>query len=135
MTAVADKTQLGLTDAARDMADDIVEVGGFKDRQDAYRLAVAIALAEGLPPAPEDVSRTTYVNIGGLDPNNELRAATLHLRSDHDGRPGALIERLAEAGIERIHAHVHAGKPIRELLQKFQPVPADDVAQSAVEEG
>ena len=134
MTAPADKTQLGLTDAARDMADEIVEVGGFKDRQDAYRLAVAIALAEDLAPAPEEVSRTTYVNIGGLDPNNELRAATLHLRSDHDGRPGALIERLAEAGIERIHAHVHAGKPIRELLQKFQPAIVDAV-EPAVGEG
>jgi hypothetical protein len=135
MTTAADKTQLGLTDAARDMADEIVEVGGFKDRQDAYRLAVAIALAEDLAPAPEDVSRTTYVNIGGLDPNNELRAATLHLRSDHNGRPGALIERLAEVGIERIHAHMHAGKPIRELLQKFQPATVDDSVDPAADEG
>src|SRR3954471_19137758 len=118
MSTSQDKTQLGLTDEARAKADEIVETAGFKDWQDAYRLAVAVALAENLDPAPEDLSRMTYVNIGGLDPNNELRAATLHLRSDHGGRPGALIERLAEAGIDRIYAHVHAGKPIREMLQQ-----------------
>jgi hypothetical protein len=115
-----DKTQLGLTEDARDRADEIVESVGFRDRQDAYRLAVAIALAENLEPAAEGLSRTTYVNIGGLDPNNELRAATLHLRDDHGDRPGALIELLAEAGIDFIYDHVHAGRPIRELLQKYQ---------------
>ena len=122
MTAQPDKTQLGLTDAARDKADDIQRVGGFKDRQDAYRLAIAVALAEGLEPASENVSRRNYVSVGSLDPDNYLRAATKQLRTDHGGRPAALIERLAEAGIDRIHDQlVGEGRPLREILQPYQP--------------
>src|SRR5437762_11511949 len=100
MTAQPDKTQLGLTDAARDKADDIQRVGGFKDRQDAYRLAIAVALAEGLAPAAENVSRRNYVSLGSLDPDTYLRAATNQLRSAHAARPTALIARLAAAATD-----------------------------------
>ena len=124
MTTQPDKTQLGLTDAARDKADDNQRVGGFKDRQDAYRLAVAIALAERLDPAPADVTRGNYAGVGGVDPDGALRAATRELRDDHEGRPAALIERLAEAGIDRLHAEVHAGRSLRETLERYRAEPS-----------
>jgi len=132
MTDLVDKTQLALTDTARKQADAVVEQAGFKDRQDAYRLAVAIALAERLEPAPADLPRTNYIGVGGLDPGGALHAATLHLRDDHGGRPYALIERLAEAGITRIFDHVDAGKPLRDLLSAYLPAePAQDHSPAA----
>jgi hypothetical protein len=121
MSDVSDKTQPGLTSEAREQLDDIYEQGGFDDRQDAYRLAVAIALAQGLEPADASVSRQTYVNIGGLDPDGSLRNGVLTVRDDHEGRPVAFIERLAESGIVRIHEHLREGKALRELLALYEP--------------
>jgi hypothetical protein len=122
MSQTADKTQLGLASGAREQLDAIYEHGGFDDRQDAYRLAVAIALEQGLEPTDAGAGRNTYINIGGLDPDGSLRNAVLVIRDDHDGRPVAFIERLAEGGIAKIHQHLHEGKSLRELLALYKPV-------------
>ena len=122
MTVPPDKTQLGLTLAAREQLDDVYSQGGFDDLQDAYRLAIAVALAQELVPTDAAASRNTYVNIGGLDPDRSLRTAVLVVRDDHEDRPAAFIERLAEAGIAKIHKHLHEGKSLRELLALYEPV-------------
>ncbi len=121
MSPAKDKAQPGLTAEAREQLEEITKRGGFNDMQDAYRLATAIALAEQLPPADPSASRTTYLNIGSLDPDGNLRNAVLAVRDDHDDRPVALIERLAEAGIARLHTHIEQGKPLRELLAAYTP--------------
>lgn len=123
MSTPTDKGQLGLSEQAHEQLGEIVDRGGFRERQDAYRLAVSIALAEVLPPTPEGVSRTTYLNVGSLDPDGSLRAAVQSIRPDHNGRPYALVERLAEAGIARLHDHLYAGKSLRELLLAYQEAP------------
>jgi hypothetical protein len=114
-----DKNQLGLTEDAREKADAVVAAAGFEERQDVYRLAVAVALSRGLAPAPDGLSRRTYINVGSLDPDGAIRAAILETRDDHGGRPYALAERLAEAGIEDLHAHFNAGRSVREYLRAF----------------
>jgi hypothetical protein len=121
MSPAKDKVQPGLTAEAREQLEDVTTRGGFNDMQDAYRLATAIALAEQLPPADASASRTTYLNIGSLDPDGSLRNAVLRIRDDHDDRPVALIERLAEAGVARLHAHMEDGKSLRELLAAYTP--------------
>jgi hypothetical protein len=118
-----DKNQLGLSEQAYEQLGELVERGGFRERQDAYRLAVSLALAEMLPPTAEGVSRTTYLNVGSLDPDGSLRAAVQSIRADHGGRPYALVERLAEAGIARLHDHLYARKSLRELLLAYQEAP------------
>lgn len=122
MTATSDKSQLALSDTAREQFDEVVDKAGFRERQDAYRFAICLALAENLAPADPNTSRTTYLNIGSLDLDGSLRAAVLSTRTDHGGRPVALIERLAEAGIAHLHAHLQAGKSLREILLTFQDI-------------
>jgi hypothetical protein len=122
LSTTADKSQLALTAEARDHLDVIKEEGGFDDLKDAYLLAVSVALVEGLTPSDTSAGRTTYINIGSLDPENQLRNAVLAVRTDHDDRPVAFIERLAESGIERIHDHlVGKGRSIRDLLTPYAP--------------
>ncbi len=120
-----DKNELGLTEQAREAFDAVVEAAGFNERQDAYRLAIAVALQKGLEPTAEGLSRKTYVNIGGLDRDGSLRAAVLQLRSDHGSRPYALLERLAEAGVEDMKAHFDAGRSVREYLEKLVEMDTD----------
>jgi hypothetical protein len=117
VTAAQDKNQLGLTDTAREEADYVVEHGGFDERQDVYRLAVAIALVKQLEPAPEDAGgRTTYINVGSLDPEGLIRTAIAHSREEAGERPYAFAERLAEAGIVDLHRHLHGGRSLGEYF-------------------
>jgi hypothetical protein len=115
----ADKSQLGLSEKARAAADEVVDRGGFKLLQDAYRLAISIALAKGLEPAAENLSRENYVNVGGLDQGGSIRTAIMQLRDDAGDRPYALAERLAEAGLEDLHVHLSAGRSLREYLESL----------------
>lgn len=119
-----DKAQLGLSAEASADLDRVQDDLKLPDRIDGYRLAIAAALAKGLVPTPEKVSRTTAYNATGtLDTDGSLRAAVLALRDDHAGRPYALIERLAEAGLRDLAAHSDSGLPLRDYLAPL--VPAD----------
>lgn len=128
MTAptASDKSQIGLSTSAAADLDYLQEELKLVNRLDAYRLAVAVALRKELVPSEAALSRTTaYSATGTLDPDGQIRAAVLALRTDHDGRPYALVERLAEAGLRDIRTHVESGLPLREYLQ------AVGVAESA----
>ncbi len=113
---VEDRNQLRLSDEGAIDRDYIGSALELKDLQDAYRLAVAIALAKNLPPASEDIRRTTAYGAAVLDSTGGLRAAVLAIRDDHGGRPYALIERLAEAGLKDLAVHLREGRPIRQYL-------------------
>lgn len=117
MSAAADKSQVAISEASRDLADEVVEKGGFADRQDVYRLAIAVALVKQLEPAPEDVGgRTNYLGTGSLDQDGSIRTAIVQLREEGRDRPYALAERLAEAGIAELRQHLNSGRSIREFL-------------------
>lgn len=120
--APEDKAQLGLSAEASADLDRIHDDLKLPDRIDGYRLAVAVALAKGLAPAPEKVSRTTAYNASGtLDTDGSMRAAVVVLRQDHAGRPYALVERLAEAGLRDLAAHLDSGLPLRDYLAPLVP--------------
>lgn len=114
---LSDKSQLGLSAEARSHLDRIAEELQLTERMDGYRFAIAAAIAKGLSPAGRDVSRTNAYNAAGsLDPDGQIKAAVLAVRDDHEGRPYALVERLAEAGLRDIFLHINSGHPIREYL-------------------
>lgn len=121
MTTQADKTQIGLSDEASDHLEVVRQQGGFRTEQDVYRLAIALAIAEGLAPTSEDTARTTKYNIGGLDPERALVTAVRYLRTDHGDRPVAYMERLAEAGMKHLYDHVESGRSLHEMLAPFAP--------------
>jgi hypothetical protein len=117
----SDRTQIGLSDEANDQLETVRLQGGFRNEQDVYRLAIAVAIAEDLAPTPEDLQRTNKYNIGGLDPDRALVTAVRYLRTDHADRPVAYMERLAEAGMQYMYAHVESGRSLHELLARFAP--------------
>lgn len=117
-----DRSQIGLSEQAMLDRDYIKESLGLRDLQDAYRLAVAAALAKSLQPAAEDVRRTTAYGAAVLDASGSLRAAVMAMRADHFGRPYALMERLAEAGLRDLAAHLDEGLPVREYIAALMPI-------------
>ena len=117
-TPLTDKGQLALSQPQGHQDRQFVKDElGLPDLQDGYRLAVAIALAKRLPPAAENMSRSTVYGANVLDSDGALRTAILALRDDHGGRPYALMERLAEAGLRDLASHLNDGLPLRQYLE------------------
>lgn len=135
LTEAEDRNQLGLSEEGAADREYIKDALGLKDLQDAYRLAVAVALSKGLPPAPESTRRTTAYGAAVLDATGALRASVLALRDDHNGRPYALIERLAEAGLRDLATHLNGGLPIRQYLAALTPRSDDDAGESGPDSG
>jgi hypothetical protein len=116
-----DRTQLAVSEQGTEDREYIRDELQLKELQDAYRLGVAVALAKELPAAPEGIRRTNTYGTGDVDPDGALRASILALRDDHGGRPYALLQRLAEAGLRDIAAYLNEGRPIRQYLIALFP--------------
>lgn len=96
-----DKAQIGITPTAERHLDEIMKTGWFADRQDAYRVAIGVALARRLEPSASDMVglRTAYNFAGGIDRDGKLRQLIAILRPAEATRPAAFAERLAHAGL------------------------------------
>ena len=114
-----DKPQLGLSADARRDLEYVRDELSLKDLVDAYRFAIAVALKKDLSPAEAGVSRVNYIATSTLDSDGVIQAAVSELRDDHDGRPYALVERLAEAGAADVAEFLRSGHPVREYLAQL----------------
>jgi hypothetical protein len=121
-----DKPQLALSSDARRDLEYLQEQLALKDLVDAYRFAVAVALKKDLPPTDVGVSRTNYIATSTLDSDGVIQAAVTELRADHDGRPYALVERLAEAGAADVAGFLRSGHPVREYLAQLADASQSD---------
>ncbi|OHV86671.1 hypothetical protein [Mesorhizobium sp. ORS 3428] len=101
---------IGLSEAGNDKLDDLKENGIFAEKMDGYRFAVALALAQGAI-APEIGKRSTFLNVGSLDPDQTLRRAVETLMPEQltETTPYRLIERLADWGVNDLHAQAKSG--------------------------
>ncbi len=100
-TESADKAQIGLTPLGAQHLDAVMKTGWFANAQDAYRLAIAVALAHGLVATPEQIagSDTKYNFMGGVDRDGKVRALISALAPAEAATPGRYAERLAHAGL------------------------------------
>jgi Arc/MetJ-type ribon-helix-helix transcriptional regulator len=95
---------VGLSQAADDMLEEMVELGNFAQKVDGYRFAVSLGLAHGARPGPLE-KRKTYLNVGSLDPDRTLQILVEELAPDllDELTPYRAIERLADWGIRDLH--------------------------------
>lgn len=105
-----DLINVGLSELANDKLDELKELGYFAEKIDGYRFAVSLAIAQGVLP-PDIVKRTTFLNVGSLDPDQVLRRTVEALMADQlqDTTVYRLIERLADWGVTELHAQAKAG--------------------------
>lgn len=96
-----DKAQIGITPTAEGHLDELMKTGWFADRQDAYRVAIGVALSRRLEPSASDMIglRTAYNFTGGIDRDGKLRQLIAVLRPSEATRPALFSERLAHAGL------------------------------------
>jgi hypothetical protein len=105
-----DLINIGLSEAGNDKLDRLKEMGYFAEKMDGYRFAVSLALAQGVVP-PDITKRTTFLNVGSLDPDQTLRRAVEALLNDQmEGTtPYRLVERLADWGVTELFRQAEQG--------------------------
>lgn len=106
----SDLINVGLSEAANDKLDELKELGYFAEKIDGYRFAVSLAVAQGVIPG-EINKRTTFLNVGSLDPDQTLRRAVEALMPAQleETTVYRLIERLADWGVCELHAQAKGG--------------------------
>lgn len=107
---VTDLINVGLSDSGNDKLDYLREQGYFAEKIDGYRFAASLALAHGVIP-PEIPKRVTFLNVGSLDPDQALRHAVEALMPDQVAETTVyrLVERLADWGVNELHAQAQGG--------------------------
>jgi Arc/MetJ-type ribon-helix-helix transcriptional regulator len=93
------KITLRLSEEAHAKLAELSQNGLFGQMLDAYRLAISLALAEGLIDSAEHRRGKTYINAGSLDPDGLIRDAIAERFGDREGPPYEIAERLGEAGV------------------------------------
>ena len=125
-----DQRTLGLSEDAHVKLTRLKEDGHFNDMRDAYRLAISVALAEGLiAPKSKPLSRT-YINVGSLDPDGILRSAILEHFQGREGQPYEVAARLGEEGVLALTQRLERNPQFSELFR--QPDLASDSAGESV---
>ena len=113
-------TTVGLSSDAHARLRELQEHGTFKDMADAYRLAIAYGLAEGIEPRDlPEVRGGTIFNIGTLDPERMLYAAVAAVTRDDNVPVYRRMERLAEWGVLRLYHHLIESR--ESLVSLFKP--------------
>lgn len=105
-----DLITVGLSEKADDKLTELAELGIFNEKIDAYRFAIALAIAQGVIPLELEKRKTLY-NVGSLDPDKKLQRVVEALMPDQAESVSVyrLIERLAEWGVHELHAQAKDG--------------------------
>ena len=91
-----DKKTIGLTDANKEIMDQVVEKVGFKQNMDAAKFAFALAVNRGYEPAPVEGAGTIW-NVGTFDEGGELKALIQNLFPNVES-PYRALESLVNIG-------------------------------------
>lgn len=107
---VSMRTTVGLTPEGRDALSQVMAAGWFSTDRDAFKYAVAFALAGEIAPTPDPATFSTIWNRGTLDPDDRLATLVSLLSASDD--PWDRIRRLGDAGLRAmVKQNLHVGLP------------------------
>src|SRR5690349_13927632 len=110
MNEIVEPTILGLSERAHGKLQRLKEDGHFNEMSDAYRFAIALALANGVVPSEVQPPKTTVFNVGTIDPNKEVFNAIKAVFDTGDVAVYRWAERLAEWGVEELASSAAKGE-------------------------
>lgn len=116
-----DKITIGLTPENRSRIEQIMEQGIFKDKMDAAKFALSVAINEGIEPGEAEGTDTVW-NVGSFDSDGQLKLI-IPLLFENIDTPYRAVELLLNAGIEIIHKSIEeTGDLIREQFMSKEKV-------------
>lgn len=108
MTA-SEPTNIGLSEEAHVLLKQMKEDGQVAEMQHAYRLAIALALAQGASPPEVPTPRATIFGVATIDPDQSLAAAIRALVDIGEGSVYKMAERLADHGVREMERRFAGG--------------------------
>jgi hypothetical protein len=99
---------VGIAKSAHPKLQRLKEDGHFSEMVDAYRFALALALAHG-GATSDFTERQNVFNIGTLDPDRSLYTAVATLRQPTEEPVYKTVERLATWGVEEMDRRSQRG--------------------------
>jgi hypothetical protein len=113
-----DKKTIGLTEANKEVMNDLVEKAGFKQDMDAAKFAFALAVNRGKEPSPVDGVGTIW-NVGSFDEGGDLKALIQNLFPNADA-PYRALESLMNTGFGLLSAEMktNPGLRVEDLIQE-----------------
>lgn len=113
-------TTVGLSSDGHDRLRRLKEDGHFAEMTDAYRFAIALALAHGASPVSA-ASKGTIFNVGTLDPDKQIYNAIKSLYNAGDEAIYSIGERLAEWGVAELYRMAETGQlSFTRILQEVE---------------
>lgn len=104
---MTDKKTIGLTPAGERAIARLMEQGWFKDRLDAARLAMAVAIRAGDVPRAVEGANTIW-NVGSFDADGQMRQI-LPVLYPNCKTPYRAAESLVDRGLQRLAEQLEAG--------------------------
>lgn len=109
MSLVSEPTTIGLSERTHGLLKRLKADQHFAEMVDAYRLGIALALAEGVLPDDPPTPRATIFSVATLDPERELGTAISSLIDVGDIPVYRWAERLAEWGVKELAIRADSG--------------------------
>lgn len=109
MSVEKEPVTIGLSERAHSKLQHLKDAGYFREMTDGYRFAIALAIAHGSASKTMPKGKTTFLNVGSLDPDRSLFEAVNALRSDKSEPVYRTAERLAEWGVMELSRRLDTG--------------------------
>src|SRR5438105_12361759 len=110
MNSSSEPTQIGLSEKTHAKLRRLKEDEHFLEMVDAYRCAIALALAHGVEPGEVPVPRTTIFSVATIDPDRDIATAIRAVMGNFDTPIYRMAERLAEWGVEELARLAEGGE-------------------------
>jgi hypothetical protein len=118
--AQEDKQQVGLTPTGNEAIEVLAPEtrdGLFASQTDAYRFAIAYAIAAGLDPADAPGGYVTkFSALGTLESGSSIRDLIEILDIGETSRPFATAEKLAELGVREIARRLEGNESLADII-------------------
>lgn len=95
-----DKTTVGVTPQGASALERLMATSWFTEEIDAFRLAIACAIAKNLVVSESLSGVQTKFNVGTLNRDDQVRSLVRDFSSEAGERPFAHAEKLADAGLK-----------------------------------
>lgn len=124
---MADRTTVGLSTEAHSMLQALKEHEVFAEMLDGYRFAISLAIASGSSGASIKGGKNTFVNVGTLDKDGNLRRVISAMLRCPLEEAYDKAELLAEWGVRELDRRLQDGiLDVAELLEELQAMQSSE---------
>ena len=118
---IIEPNQIGIGEVAHAKLKKLYEDGHFAQMMDAYRFAIALALAQGVTPSEITGSRQNVYSVATIDPDQSLYTAIKTLINTGDISVYRWAERLADWGVMEMSRRADEGTlDIGQILEESE---------------